>query len=345
MLQNEGINSDHFISPQDFLKFALREENGERLFPSRESMVISILCAAIISDPKARLSLDLINLNPKTSGQDKIEQALKAVQSVFPEWGDVFGVLGFETFRADRSIEHARKKGKMTPIFSPEDIKKFIDDSALSFNMKDPKNPVTLRRMEALAWLICSSAVAQGSTWLGYDITANHIVPVALSNSAFDPEQRIMAILHDVAEDSAVWRVSHFCEVGFSERVVRGIAGLTKIPNEPYLNFIERCSENPDSIIVKLEDIKSNSDTSRQGDKPKTEKQAYVYPLAIAYLEAVQAGTIEPRANILKFALDNYDMLQVRFGFEPEKKQDIVALWQSKFDANPAHTVPSLKLP
>lgn len=101
-----------------------------------------------------------------------------------------------------------------------------------------------------------------------------HPIRVMMRLRTDDEELMSIAILHDVVEDSegiVVLRESHRDDphsvslegLGFSERVIQGVDALTKRPGEDYDDFIRRCALNPDSKLVKKEDIKDNSDVTR----------------------------------------------------------------------------------
>ena len=78
-----------------------------------------------------------------------------------------------------------------------------------------------------------------------------------------DEELMIIAILHDVVEDDPMVDLSTLRFMGFSERVVHGVDGVTRRDNESYDDFIIRCAKNPASKKIKLEDLRDNSDITR----------------------------------------------------------------------------------
>lgn len=80
--------------------------------------------------------------------------------------------------------------------------------------------------------------------------------------SFFTGELQTIAILHDVIEDSDV-TLFDLENYGFSERVLSGIAVLTKQQGEPYALYINRISKNPDAVAVKLRDLEHNMDLTR----------------------------------------------------------------------------------
>jgi (p)ppGpp synthase/HD superfamily hydrolase len=102
-----------------------------------------------------------------------------------------------------------------------------------------------------------------------------------------DNEERIVAVLHDVVEDTAI-TLADLRNEGFSEAVLGAIDALTKRENEAYQAFIERAALDPIARRVKLADLAENSDLSRlnepsQKDLDRIEK----YRKATDYLTAL----------------------------------------------------------
>ena len=83
--------------------------------------------------------------------------------------------------------------------------------------------------------------------------------------------QQIVAVLHDVVEDSdGNVTFDDLAREGFSQEVIDGVRAVTKIEGESYEAFIARAALNPVGKAVKLADLAENSDLSRI-DRP-TEK-------------------------------------------------------------------------
>ena len=98
--------------------------------------------------------------------------------------------------------------------------------------------------------------------------------------------QQIVAVLHDVVEDSDV-TFEDLEREGFSAEVLAGLRAVTKIEGESYEDFVARAALDPVGSKVKLADLAENSDLSRiaqpsQKDLERVEK----YRKAIAYLSA-----------------------------------------------------------
>lgn len=77
-----------------------------------------------------------------------------------------------------------------------------------------------------------------------------------------DPEILMIAVLHDVVEDTPV-TLEYLESLGFSARVIDGVDSLTKRPGETRKDYIARLLKNQDAIIVKMADVRHNSDIRR----------------------------------------------------------------------------------
>jgi (p)ppGpp synthase/HD superfamily hydrolase len=76
------------------------------------------------------------------------------------------------------------------------------------------------------------------------------------------PEERMVAVLHDVVEDCG-WTLEGLRAEGFSLTVVAGVEAVTKREGESYEAFVLRAAQNPVGRRVKLADLEDNSDLSR----------------------------------------------------------------------------------
>ena len=98
--------------------------------------------------------------------------------------------------------------------------------------------------------------------------------------------QQIVAVLHDVVEDSdGKITFDDLAREGFSQEVIDGVRAVTKIDGESYEAFIARAALDPVGKAVKLADLAENSDLSRidrptQKDLERVEK----YRRAMEYL-------------------------------------------------------------
>ena len=110
--------------------------------------------------------------------------------------------------------------------------------------------------------------------------------PIAVAKGVKGKECKIVALLHDVVEDSDI-TLDVLRNIGFNERIIEAISAITKIEGEDYTSYLNRVKSNELARIVKLSDLRHNSDLSRlktvtQKDKERVEK----YHFAIDFLTA-----------------------------------------------------------
>ena len=74
--------------------------------------------------------------------------------------------------------------------------------------------------------------------------------------------ERIVAVLHDVLEDTSV-TAAQLRAAGFSEEVIAAIECLTRGEGESYEDFIQRTKGSPLARRVKLADIEDNMNIRR----------------------------------------------------------------------------------
>jgi len=77
-----------------------------------------------------------------------------------------------------------------------------------------------------------------------------------------DEELMCIALGHDVIEDTTV-TYKDLREAGISERVIHGIAALTKMPGLTYEEYKQGVFGNVDAMRVKLADLRHNTDIRR----------------------------------------------------------------------------------
>lgn len=77
-----------------------------------------------------------------------------------------------------------------------------------------------------------------------------------------DEELQCIALGHDLVEDTDV-TYSWLEELGFSGRVIEGIRALTKQQGHSYDEYKEQVFANKDAMLVKLCDLRHNSDIRR----------------------------------------------------------------------------------
>lgn len=75
-------------------------------------------------------------------------------------------------------------------------------------------------------------------------------------------EERTVAILHDVVEDTP-WTLERLRERGYPAEVLAALDALTKREGETYEDFVERLRPNALARRVKLADLEDNMDVRR----------------------------------------------------------------------------------
>jgi (p)ppGpp synthase/HD superfamily hydrolase len=83
----------------------------------------------------------------------------------------------------------------------------------------------------------------------------NH--PVRVANSLISEHKKIVALLHDVIEDTYV-TADDLIKEGIPANLVKTVQDLSRQPEESYLDFILRLSMNSLAVDVKLADLEDN---------------------------------------------------------------------------------------
>lgn len=86
--------------------------------------------------------------------------------------------------------------------------------------------------------------------------------PFHLAEQMKDEESTIVALLHDVVEDTD-YTLEDLGKMGFSTAVMEALALLTHEAGIPYMEYIEALKDNRLARTVKLADLEHNSDTAR----------------------------------------------------------------------------------
>jgi guanosine-3',5'-bis(diphosphate) 3'-pyrophosphohydrolase len=103
-----------------------------------------------------------------------------------------------------------------------------------------------------------------------------HPLKVMYKLKSDDEELNAIAVLHDVIEDSPVFKGRHdagYYEleyIGMTRRVIEAVRLLTKAPDQDYDDYIDAICYNKDAILVKMSDLRQNMDLRRlKGVTPK----------------------------------------------------------------------------
>lgn len=109
--------------------------------------------------------------------------------------------------------------------------------------------------------------------------------PFHLAEQMKDEKTTIVALLHDVVEDTDI-TLDDIRNMGFDDEVVAAIGLMTHASDIPYMEYVAEIKKNPISKAVKLADLRHNSDTTRLDNiTDRDEKRLKKYTEAIQLLE------------------------------------------------------------
>ena len=86
--------------------------------------------------------------------------------------------------------------------------------------------------------------------------------PFHLAEQMVTEETTIVALLHDVVEDTR-YTFRHLEKMGFEKPVIDALKLLTHNDGSEYMEYVARIKNNPIAKAVKLADLRHNSDLSR----------------------------------------------------------------------------------
>ena len=105
--------------------------------------------------------------------------------------------------------------------------------------------------------------------------------PFHLAEQMKDEATTIVALLHDVVEDTDI-TINDLQKMGFGPEVLEAIALMTHAPDTPYMEYVAQIKTNPIARAVKLADLKHNSDMTRlESITPYDKERAQKYKKAI----------------------------------------------------------------
>lgn len=103
----------------------------------------------------------------------------------------------------------------------------------------------------------------------------------------------LVAMLHDAWEENNIESIREDLEGLVPEGVIDAVAALHKKEGENYFDYLKRVANNPLAAVVKLCDLKNNSEDMDLENNIGSSKQAIVYNIA---------------SNYMKFRLENPDL-------------------------------------
>lgn len=158
-------------------------------------------------------------------------------------------------------------------------------------------------------WLPGRAAMLAAQAHLGqFDQAGEAYIlhPMRLAVRARTSEERVVALLHDVIEDTPL-ALSDLTREGFSQRVVEALDHLTRRQGEDYDEFIERIAKHRLATRVKLLDLADNTDLSRLSRVEKQDRER-----AQKYHRAIDRLNRELARRSLYLKLDETSRDEVR---------------------------------
>ncbi|MFR5365303.1 GTP pyrophosphokinase [Intestinibacter bartlettii] len=86
--------------------------------------------------------------------------------------------------------------------------------------------------------------------------------PLHVMENVNSKEGKIVAILHDIIEDTDITE-DYLLKIGLSKRIVDAVVALTRSEDIDYQEYIKTLSSNPLAKEVKLADLEHNMDLKR----------------------------------------------------------------------------------
>lgn len=105
-----------------------------------------------------------------------------------------------------------------------------------------------------------------------------------------DHQLMTIAVMHDLVEDTDI-TIEDLVEKGFSKRVTTALEYLTHNEEDSYDRYLTKLTVNKDALLVKLEDLRDNSDITRlKGVRDKDIVRMKKYHSAYLYLSDILQG-------------------------------------------------------
>lgn len=111
--------------------------------------------------------------------------------------------------------------------------------------------------------------------------------PFHIAENMPDEDTTVIALLHDVIEDTDL-TASDLRKFGFTPLQVEVVVAMSRKKDEQYFDYIKRVKENNYSRIVKLADLKHNSDKSRLLTLPQEEQDKMIKLIDERYKKAIK---------------------------------------------------------
>lgn len=113
--------------------------------------------------------------------------------------------------------------------------------------------------------------------------------PMHVAESMTDEDTTIVALLHDVIEDTN-YTIEDVIRDGFSSEVVKALMCMTHADEMPYFDYINIVATNSIARKVKISDLNHNSDLSRiENPSEKDYKRFEKYKKCLKYLNYLES--------------------------------------------------------
>ncbi len=114
--------------------------------------------------------------------------------------------------------------------------------------------------------------------------------PFIVANNMETEEETIVALLHDVIEDTNT-SIEDLKKFGFNDKIINAIDTLTHKENEDYETYIARIATNKLATKVKMADLRHNMDITRFANTIISDnylRKYKIYDQSLQYLENIE---------------------------------------------------------
>lgn len=111
--------------------------------------------------------------------------------------------------------------------------------------------------------------------------------PLHIAENMVNEDLTVVALLHDVIEDTD-FNASDLRKFGFTPAQVDAVVAITRKKDEKYFDYIARLKQNDLARMVKMADLKHNSDKSRLLTLPQEEQEQMLKLIDERYKKALK---------------------------------------------------------
>lgn len=114
--------------------------------------------------------------------------------------------------------------------------------------------------------------------------------PLRIMLELEDATDRVVAVLHDVVEDSD-WTLDDLQAEGFSGEVIAAVDAISRREGEEYMEYVQRAGAHPTARRVKLADLRDNMRQARlRVETERDRERLQRYRRAFELLESLDGG-------------------------------------------------------